>query len=376
MAKAKKVTISAILVAVIVACSIPLFSGCGETEHTYSEFQLAYQDFVEEYTGKIFDENGYVDIVYENPSLVNAINGDVIVNDGKQDRVNLFTRLDDDLTSEQSIFEPALKASLMHIKTYINVTIGIQVPNNVSTELYGALETLKGKVDAFLTEKNKLETRQGFNPENAYERSTLATLFDRYFDLVITANDFSQQFIDAYNTYNTIETADRADGRPAIGSINKYYLETLTSLADIYINVYLSNIYDLSHQTTNNGGDVEYYTSQNYIADLNSALASYLNIADIIENFENREGVMTSAEQAVVTQFHRILSYDLLFQNGYDMVLEIINNYDFDRLFDLDETDFTEEEVGNFENINNFFDCEYKNLTNMLETLSQFIVAA
>ena len=49
MAKAKKVTISAILVAVIVACSIPLFSGCGETEHTYSEFQLAYQDFVEEY---------------------------------------------------------------------------------------------------------------------------------------------------------------------------------------------------------------------------------------------------------------------------------------------------------------------------------------
>ncbi len=372
MTNAKKISFSGILVAIMLAVSIPLFSACGETQCTYSEFQLAYQDYVSDYTGEIFDNNGYVNIVYDNASLQRAIDGTTIT-----DKMNLFTRLTDDTSSDQAIFEPTLKASLMYVKTYINVTIGIEVPTNVSTQLNNSLNTLRECTDAFISEKAKLENRgAGFRADNAFEQATLLTLFNRYVDLILQAIDFSQQFIDAYSTYNTIPTADRADGRPAIGSINRFYLETLTTLADIYANVYLVNIYDRSHETSQNGTAVEYYTSFNYSSDLNSALESYLDIADIIDSFEAREGEMTSAERAVVIEYKRADNYDLLFQKGYSMVQNIIDNYDIGVLFELDNTELTDEQIGNFNNINDFFNCEYRNLTNMLNSLSRNIVSA
>ena len=85
---------------------------------------------------------------------------------------------------------------------------------------------------------------------------------------------------------------------------------------------------------------------------------------------------MTSAERAVVIEYKRADNYDLLFQKGYSMVQNIIDNYDIGVLFELDNTELTDEQIGNFNNINDFFNCEYRNLTNMLNSLSRNIVSA
>ena len=377
----KKITISkpifGLMAIAMLLCSIPLFSGCGETQYTYSEFQLAYQDFVEEYTGEIFDENGYIDIIYENDQMNTYIRRTDL--DTKLTKV---TRLIGDTNSDQAIFEPTLKATMLYVRNYINVTTGINVPTSASTSLYNSLQDLINATDDFVYSKHRFDNSGSFNPENAIDQTWLEELLDDYANLVVTANNFSKQFIDAFERYNVSDdTATRPDGRPAIGSIDKFFLKSLTSLADVYINVYLVNIYDKSGTTsiTADNGDhasfeyVEAYTYPNYCADINSALDSYMDIADTIQAFENKEGTPTSQEQSAITTFNSVRSYEYIFQNGYEMTLEALEHYDAseENVENLNTT-----ELGYRAIVTDFFNCEYKNLTNMLNELSEKIVLA
>ena len=372
----KKIAVSGLMAIALCFCFIPFFSGCGETKYTYAEFQLAYQDYVEEYTGEIFDEDGFVDIQYKNPAFVNEINST-----GYEHHMKMYTRLSNDTSSNQALFEPTLKASLLFVHNYITVETGVEVPVNASTDLYNSLQNLRSVTDSFVRDKYKFDTREGFNPDNALEQSWLSAMLDKYKDLVVTANNFSKQFIEVFNKYNTADEVDRADGRPALGSIDKFFLESLTSVADVYINVYLVNIYDKVGTTSveigNDGssvifGNAEMCTSFNSCMDINEALASYMSIADRIRSFENRNTPLTDAERAAISCFKNAKSYQAIFKNGYTMTLDAVSHYNFDKDFN----DWTEEEKGYRKLAEDFFNCEYKNLTQMISNLADLIYVA
>ena len=368
-----------ILMAVaLLICSIPLFSGCGETQYSYSEFQLAYQNYVEKYTGEVFDENGYIDIVYENNQMNTYIRSTDL-----NTKLTKVTRLIGDTDSDQAIFEPALKASMLYVRNYVNVTTGINVPTSASTSLYNSLQGLINATDEFVYSKQRFDNHPSFNPDSAMEKSWLDELLDDYANLVVTANAFSKHFIDTFERYNASDdTANRPDGRPAIGSIDKFFLKSITSLADVYINVYMVNIYDKSSKSAITVGEgnlatteyVEAYTYPNFCAEVNSALASYMDIADSIQAFENKEGEPTSLEQSVFTTFDLARSYHSIFQNGYDMTLASLTHYDASSESAIEN--WGANETGYNAIVTDFFNCEYKNLTNMLNELSQKIVAA
>ena len=372
----KKIAVSGLMAIALCFCFVPFFSGCGESNYTYAEFQLAYQDYVEEYTGEIFDEDGFVDVQYKNPAFVNEVNST-----GYEHHMKMYTRLTDDTSSNQALFEPTLKASLLFVHNYITVETGVEVPVSASTKLYNSLQNLRSVTDNFVRDKYKFDTREGFNPDNALEQSWLKEMLDKYKDLVVTANNFSKQFIEVYNKYNKADETDRVDGRPALGSIDKFFLESLTSIADVYINVYLVEIYNIVGTTSveigNDGnsviyGNAEMATSLNSCMDINEALASYMTIADRIRSFENRNTPLTDAEKAAISCFKSAKSYQSIFQNGYEMTLDAITHYDFDKNY----SDWTREETGYRLLAEDFFNCEYKNLTTMISNLANLIYVA
>lgn len=361
----KKIAFASFLMIAVISCSLIAFSGCDNTQYSYPEFQLAYQDYVKEYTGEIFDNNGDIKVTYKNASMVSAINKTDV-----DSKLTKFTRLSADTTSNQAIFEPTLKSLFMYVNTYIGVTVGIEVPTKEATNLYHKLDDLKVKTQAFVLEKHKFDTRENFDVNNGTEKSWIISLLDRYMNLVNSANEFNKNFISVYEKYNTSATADRAGGRPAIGSIERYYLKTLSSLADVYINIYLNDIYNTAERgivdTATNRMD-EIYTYFNYSGDINSALKSYENIAAKIKGFEAKEGEITdNNEKIAINAYKSALSYTPIYEKGYEMALSTYNKANSDNIIG----------EGYGKALTEFYNCEYKNLTLMLKNLSTKILAA
>lgn len=361
----KKFAFASLMMVAVICCSIMTFSGCDNTKYTYSEFQLAYQDFVTEYKGEIFDDDGNVKVNYKNADMVSAINKTDV-----NSKMTKFTRLSADVTSNQAIFEPTLKACFMYVNNYINVTIGIDVPTNESTNLYNSLKDVQAKTQAFVLEKYKLDTRENFDVTGGTEKSWINSLLDRYMDLVNSANEFSKSFITVYEKYNTSASADRAGGRPAIGNIERYYLKTLSSLADVYINICLNDFYNKAELATvdsSTGRTDEMYTYQNYSGDVNKALKSYLNIASQIKTFEAKEGEITdNNEKVAINAYKSALCYTPVFEKGYKMVFDTYKKANGDGTISQ----------GFKKNIEEFYNCEYKNLTLMLQDISTKVLTA
>lgn len=357
----KKFVLSSLMIVAVMFCSISIFSGCNNTQYTYAEFQLAYQDYISDYTNEVFDVNGEVAINYKNADMVAVINKTDI-----DSKMTKFTRLSADPRSNQAMFEPTFKASMKFINNYIKITIGVDIPTNESTKLYNSLEQLRQKTDTFVIEKRKFDTRTNFDVDGGTEKSWINSLLNKFVDLVCQANEFSKQYIEIYNRYNTSATADRTGGRPALGSIEKYYLETLTTLADVYINVYLINIYDEFSRTTS-GLEDEAISAQNRSEGVNNALISYENIEAKIKSFESKEGEITDEKEAkAISAYKSALSYNPIFENGYKMTLETYKKVNSESIIGQ----------GFMDNVNDFFACEYANLVLMLQDLSQKIVLA
>lgn len=355
----KKISISCFMCIALVCCSLIMFAGCDNTQYTYAEFQSAYKSFVLENKGELFDDEGYVKVTYKNEAMA------VLINKTDLDsKMTKFTRLSSNLDSNQAIFEPALKASLVFAKNYVNVTSD-NVPLNISTNLYKKFIELKQSAENFLSSKKNFDIKnqydEEFNPTDSMDMSWLNLLLENYYKLVKISCEFSKMYIDIYNQYIFIDAGNTPDGRVATGKIDKYYIESLTKLADVYINSYLPYIYN---KTLIADSD-EYYTAQNYCKDVNSALKSYINIDDKIKTFERRTGAMNDAEKAVVSAYNSAIEYDPIFQNSYALVLEILPK------INLEKTDLNANEQAYKNLLNDFYTCEYKNLTQLINTISQ-----
>ncbi len=344
----------------LLCCSLMIFTGCDNTQYSYAEFQSAYKTFVADNTGDLFDDDGYIKVTYKNETMKSCI-----YQTDKESKLSKFTRLSGNIDSNQAIFEPTLKASLVFAKNYVNVT-SENVPMSESTSLYKKFLDLKTKAEKFLQDKKKFDNRSTFTATSALEISWLNTMLDDYYALVKTSCEFSQQYIELYNKYVFINASNLSTGRIASGKIEKYYIESLTKLADVYINSYLPYIYDNALAS----GDGEYYTDQNYSNDVNSALKSYLNIDTKIQEFEKRTGEMVDNEKAVVSAYNSAINYNPVFENSYKMVKEILPKVN------LSKKNPTEIEKGYIDILSDFYNCEYKNLTELINAISQKIILA
>ena len=322
--------LTSIICAVVCCFSALAFTACGGQQYTYTEFQQAYVSFIENNkidsssnTG-LFDENGLVKVNYTNDALKAEINSNVN---------SKYTRLSSDLDSNQSVFEPALKASLLYVSEYINIKPANEIPRNVSTELYSKLNVLSEKTELFLNEVFKLNIRKDFDANGVIEQLFLDNLSVSFYELLLCANDFSRYFIEVANKYiwQSVEEFDSFD-RVTNGFIKEYYLEKLAQSADIYTRGYLSGYYN---QVLVNGG-TDYFTSLNFNKNVNGMLKAYLDNKLVLADFESREGIMNSLEEVAVNSYKASKDYEVVFNNGFKVFNYALNNIN-DMTINLDE---------------------------------------
>lgn len=310
-----KKIIPSLFCAVVMCFSLIAFAGCGETKYSYAELQRDFETFVTENTFSadtdtgLFNENGYVEIKYANPKLVSAINNSA-------NKQYMFTRLTNNLSSEQAVFEPALQASLLYVSKYISVKPASEIPTNVSTQLYNKFIELKSKASDLQNDIIKFNIRgDNFKADGAIEASFLNSLLQNYYQLIIIACDFSEKFIEVANQYILLDAPDNATGRVATGKIERFYLEKLTQNAISYSKGYLSTFYNQSLMQSGQ----EVYTSANTSKVLNDSLKLYYANQQNLEDFEKKydSGEMNALEKNVVQSYKTAQDYQEIFDLGY-----------------------------------------------------------
>ena len=354
-----------LMCALVICISAVTFGACGETTYSYTELQTEFQQFIDNnkesdtFRVGLFDENDYISIQYDNASMVSAINDTSL-----QGKTAMFTRLTSNLNSNQAVFEPALKASLMYVTKYISVTPVNDVPVDVSTALYNKFITLRDSAVTFqnnIVKFNILGT-DDFDANGGIEQSFLSSLLDSYYNFIVASCDFSLDFIDVCNQYVFADVPDSNAGRVATGKIDRFILERLTESAYLYTTGYLSTFYD---QTLVSGSD-EYFTSLNTSATLNQFLQTYLTYEVALSDFEMKyeESVISQPEQNIISAYRSAVNY----QNLYNVGLNTFNyciersgdmTVNLDEEFNANSTEQAYQEI-----ISRFLNNEYVNMAN------------
>lgn len=321
---------------IFVLCS-SMLAGCSGKNYTYAEFQQAYAEYQRSNTwstansNTIFDTDGQVSVNYANTKLAAAIDCESVA-----DYRLMFTRLSDDPTSEQAIFEPALSASMLFISKYISLSPVKNIPTARVSTLMQKLEDLEARTNTFEFNLVKFETRgDDFDKNNAIDQSFLSALLDSYYQLIVSSCSLGTEFCAVANEYFWSDLADSETGRVAPGKIERYYLTRLTQLVDSYVRFDLATFYGQACIIDGR----EYFTSRNPAGGINQMLVAYqAGQAELVE-FENRynAGAMSEDERAVVDAYHAALSYDELFDAAQIFAERSLSRID-DITIDLDAT--------------------------------------
>lgn len=325
-----------ILCAVVLCVSLIGFAGCGAKSYSYEEFSKAYTDYIaansitSTSTNGIFDSEGLVRVQYQNELMRDAIAADTV-----EDYKLMFTRLSADTSSDQAIFEPALKASMLYISKYIDVTPAKTVPTDRSTGLYAKLVNLTDKTNTFRYNLVKFGVRaEDFDKNNAVDKAFLKHLLDSYYDLIIASCELSLDFVDVANKYLYNDTAKNASGRLPAGSIERYYLEELTKMVDTYARFDLVRFYQQAYIVDG----AEYYTNKEPAKNVNTMLDAYLlNKAKLVA-FENRfnDGDMNASEKAIIKAYDACVAFEDLYSSAYTVASESLSKAG-NMTHDLDE---------------------------------------
>lgn len=316
---------SSMLCAIVVCVSLFTFAGCSGKNYTYSEFQQAYADYINSNkitttsTEAIFDANGYVSVQYSNEKLRTAIAGTTL-----EDKRLMFTRLSSDASSDQALFEPALKASMLYMHKYIDTDLNKNVPTDRVNKLYSELGTLTEKTNTFKHNLLKFNVRDAdFDKTSTIDQSFLKHLFDSYYDLIIASCALSLDFIDVANEYIWTPLPNSSTGRLGVGVIDRYYLAELTSCVDVYARFSLVSYYKQAYILEG----AEYYTNKNPSGNVNSMLALYEAEKTALLAFENKynDGAMSSLEKKVVEAYNNSIAYDELYKSAYTVASDSLS---------------------------------------------------
>ncbi len=314
-----KKILSSLLCTVVLCVCVFGFVGCGAKQYSYSEFVEGYHSLIDTYsvgdtsTISIFDSQGNVDIAYPNQKLRDAISSNTV-----EDYRLMFTRLTADANSNQALFEPAFKASLLYINKYIDSETVTDVPLDVSDRLYAKLADFSSKLKTFNFNLLKFDVRaDSFDKTSLIDQSFLSHLLDSYYQMILSSCALTLDFIDVANTYIWTSVPESDTGRLPAGVIERYYLAELTESVDTYARFSLVSYYNQAYVV---GGE-EYYTAQEPSKGINAMLTTYEANKSSLVNFENRynAGEMNSLEQKVVDAYHDAVEYDALYNSAYQV---------------------------------------------------------
>ncbi len=356
-----------------VVCAF-VFSACGGKNYTYKEFQDAFSQYVssnsysDENVNAIFDESGNVKVNYSNSGLKEAINCKTV-----EDYKLMFTRLSSDTSSEQALFEPALKSSLLMVQKYISVEPVKTIPTESANLLMEKLATLDDKTDAFEFNLVIFQTRgSDFNKNGNIDKNFLNKLLNSYYDLLVASCDLGNTFSDIANTYFWNDVADSKTGRIAPGKIERYYLTQLTSLVDTYVRFDLATFYGQSAVISGE----EYFTSKDPAGKINEMLATYETNKDKLSEFEsryNKEGVINTSEWHIINSYRNAVDYDTTYLSAYNMASKSLDKMG-NKAVDLDEKyDAGSATQAHRKIVENFVQNEFNNKLNMMLNLINYV---
>ena len=309
----KKLLSSIMCIALFCTCLVT-FAACGE-KHTYTEVQEAYLKLLDDYkvnTGDVtyFDDQGEVSIYYKNPKLVQAINDTTL--DGK---ALMYSRLSSDLGSDQAVFEPALKASLLYVTKYIDVTPAKEVPSSECNNLLAKLSEFKDNLENLSSDISFLNIRgNDFDANGRIEKSFFKTLLNNYKKVLSSACNFSEKYIEVAKKYVWQTVAEYTDEkRVTKGFIERYYLEKLVENACVYVRGSLATFYN---QSLIKDGK-EYFTASNPARYIKDNLSAYIANAVKLADFEKIRGGIIQSEQAIIDAYETLKTYDKTFNDTY-----------------------------------------------------------
>ena len=273
---------------VFILCSVLLFAGCTKADSaTIAKINKLYGDTLETYSA-LFDGDDRLDLYSNNAYSDNLYN--MIVTVGKtgdnQDAVkSLFNVLKEH--GEYQILAKAV-SDFFAEKTY-NYTL-VDVPQELHSKLYTAVEELKPALDAVKKAVTGLETTLvNFGKAHANEipvQESLKNLLDKYRVLIEKLYNISEAYETIYTTYIVKAQPVTVQPIPAyefnrflLSSelyLARYYFEKQMVLNQDYDN-YFANQYIYNNQTQNFGNNEDYDTTFKTFVEIYDKIS---NVAD------------------------------------------------------------------------------------------------
>ena len=294
--------LSTSLIFACLLCFFTLFTGCGEN-YSFKDVQNKYNSMVKSYT-KIFND-GSIDINYSTEL-------DALINDAKNVE---FHKLSNSTNDSYAIFEPTLKATFESISFYINISPNLAedetLPQNELNDLYNKLTDLENKISALNHSKNLLENLAltGGNTQNWVKDYQNA-----FYNAIISANQFAKDFLTFYE--KNLFSESLVDGRISSAGVQLHVVKNLADMADIFTTFTLSQIKDNTEITS--------------ISLVNKALGNFLEVKNILTSSSFLgilSGNLTSAENQMIEDYNRVLSYEPLYERNKSLAYELKDNY-------------------------------------------------
>ena len=297
--------ICSILAFTFVFVSIPFFTACDGSEK-FEKLVTSYDNLVK--TNKsIFDENGEVEIKYSSKvdAVINKSNPTI------DDKMRLFVRLTRDPNSDQGVYEPVLKASLLYVNRYIHKMDNLNISSGDANKLTDKYNNFGNSLTAFKSQVAYFEDHsENINTTDHTEDNNLVLVLAKMYDLVVSANDFNYTFMQFYE--KAVATKEKK-GSSKRGTIERFYLRNLAHTCNTYVKVYLPLIHESAPASH---GSAELYTEFNFSAFVNKMMSYYLNGRDAIHVFDNKSGELFGNDKNAFNYFLYVTEYELLYQKS------------------------------------------------------------
>ena len=363
--KVNKFLLSFALVLCLIGTSLS-FAGCGKS-YTYAELRESYISMVETYPD-FFDDENFVDITYNTQNLNNAIN-----NGNKSYN---FTKLSNDLSNTEAVYEPVLRASLMMASTFLipSNDIGTSIPADKLNEAYQSLEELKTcfhNLNEYKTSLLEFFTMQSFDQADSVIQIHLKNYCEELYNTIQVSCDFSELFEQIYANYIFNDESIVRPGALVTGSVRFEYLTKITEFARIYQQFQLSLIHN---QILDGPQDASKPIELNETSICSQLLLQYEEIKNCKMEGTINESI-SNQEQNIINAYNNLNKYNDIYYSNYRNALNAVSKYDMETLtLQSSDVQLTTEQQACIDKINEFLNTDCNNILNYMNTIQEYVL--
>ena len=335
----KKIAIS---ILVLILCSVMFLGGCTKADNAtieminnlYATTVQNYQIDAETHKTKVFDQDGRVDLYSADSyngtlsSLINSKGQTEVENDTSMSKFNLLK-----VSGEYQVIIQAI-TDFFAKKSY-NYTF-IDVPQQMHTKLYNAVDNLSSTLNKLVLQKQSLEaTLQNFGVANANEvpvQESFKLFLKQYDKLIAKLYQVNKTFEEIYTGYiHKPETVTQLSGGVPEYETGRLVLSSELYLAEYYYqkHMVLSSAYETQFASKYIGTTA----NQNYDS-------IFANFVKIVTNVENVAEPADRNDADVITYYNACLQkFDSLKTNlkNYEKAVSKIVEYKNSHTKPIDE---------------------------------------